>query len=135
MKLKKYEKMEAFSIICILNFIMVIFLFSFLTIQKFPVFRPFSGVVQKENIVLIVVSQEDLKLFYRNRYLYIHNKKVLFRREKIVKNVLNREKKYHQLYLRFSFDSKYKDGDIINFSIEKNKIRGIEMFQLIWKGD
>ncbi len=135
-KLRNYEKKDGIivSIICLL-FFLILFFFH-LYVCKFYQYQLFQGVVQKKDMVVFLADQKDLSLFYQNQFIYVNNQKVFFSVENVVENVLQRDHKtYHEVLLKFSFKKNWKEGDVISFSIICRKIRFIEMFKVIWKGD
>lgn len=108
--------------------------FVWLCVQKIAVYENFQAVVRKDDVVTLVVDQKQLMLFRKNEYMYVNDRRVKFSVIKTLRNVLERKKiKYHEIYIKFSFDNK-KENDVIDISVEKEKIRGIEIFKVIMKG-
>lgn len=96
----------------------------------------FQGVVQKQDLILFLVNDEQLKLFYQNQYIYVSDKYVPFVLEQVNRNVLQRDQKfYHEILLRFSFPKKKKENDVVEFSIVVGHMKFFEIFKIIWKGD
>lgn len=111
-----------------------ILFFVWLCVQKIAVYENFQAVVRKDDVVTLVVDQKQLMLFRKNEYMYVNDRRVKFSVIKTLRNVLERKKiKYHEIYIKFSFDNK-KENDVIDISVEKEKIRGIEIFKIIMKG-
>ena len=91
----------------------------------------------KNNIGMFIVNNEDMKIFYKNKYLYFNGKKNIYSIEKITKDIIKKDnKKYNEVLLKFKFSKKkYKDNDVIDISIRSEKEPIIDMFKLIWKGE
>ena len=134
MRLKKYERKGTIFLAVFLLTVVEILFFVLLYVQKMAVYENFQAVVRKDDVVTLVVDQEQLMLFRKNEYMYVNDRRVKFSVIKTLRNVLERKKiKYHEIYIKFSFDNK-KENDVIDISIEKEKIRGIEIFKVIMKG-
>ena len=137
MKQNNYEK---FSLIIFLIILLIIFELLFiinLIKNKNELYINYSGVVMKNNIGMFIVNNEDMKIFYKNKYLYFNGKKNIYSIEKITKDIIKKDnKKYNEVLLKFKFSKKkYKDNDVIDISIRSEKEPIIDMFKLIWKGE
>lgn len=134
MRLKKYERKGTIFLAVFLLTVAEILFFVWLCVQKIAVYENFQAVVRKDDVVTLVVDQKQLMLFRKNEYMYVNDRRVKFSVIKTLRNVLERKKiKYHEIYIKFSFDNK-KENDVIDISVEKEKIRGIEIFKIIMKG-
>ncbi len=134
MRSKKYERKGTIFFVVFLLTVVEILFFVLLYVQKMAVYENFQAVVRKDDVVTLVVDQEQLMLFRKNDYMYVNDRRVKFSVIKTLRNVLERKNiKYHEIYIKFSFDNK-KENDVIDISIEKEKIRGIEIFKVIMKG-
>ncbi len=136
MKIKKYEKYSLVISMCIIIFIIeVIFTFLLITTKEYK-YKKINGVVVKDNLVDIVIPSKEKNIIYKNKYLYLNDKKIKFKIVEEKKNVYKHNKeKYHELLVSYKFDKKYKTSDILSISIKKEKYRLIEIFKLIWEGD
>ena len=121
---------------CIIIFIIeVIFTFLLITTKEYK-YKKINGVVVKDNLVDIVIPSKEKNIIYKNKYLYLNDKKIKFKIVEEKKNVYKHNKeKYHELLVSYKFDKKYKTSDILSISIKKEKYRLIEIFKLIWEGD
>ena len=136
MKIKQYEKYSLVISMCIIIFIIeVIFTFLLITTKEYK-YKKINGVVVKDNLVDIVIPSKEKNIIYKNKYLYLNDKKIKFKIVEEKKNVYKHNKeKYHELLVSYKFDKKYKTSDILSISIKKEKYRLIEIFKLIWEGD
>ena len=136
MKIKKYEKFSFVLFIYlftfILEFIYVIVLFE----NKEYKYEKITAMVVKNNLAIIVISPQNKKLLYKNKYLFINNKKKKYEIVEERNNTIRQGKnKYYEVLIKFKFDKNYKSSDIMSISIKKEKYRMIEIFSLIWDGD
>lgn len=135
-----YSKYERFGLL--IFFIIILILFEIIFIinimrEKNELYISFSGVVMKNNIGLFIVNDKDMKILYKNKYLYFNGKRIKYSIEKITKDVIKKDNnKYNEVLLRFKFSKKkYKDNDVIDISIRRDKESIIKMFKIIWRGD
>lgn len=135
MKYKRYERKELLIFFsCCLLFLEILFFFQ-LGMKKMPIYESLEAVVQKQDLVLLIVNQEQLEIIYHNHYLFINDKKKKYNVRKVTKNVLKRKNiKYHEVLLEFSFSTEKKEQDVFSIAISKEKIRGIDIFKVIWEG-
>ena len=136
MKVRNYEKISLVYIICIIVFVFEIIFIIILFKQKEYRYEILNGTVMKDNITLLIISSDDKKLIYKNKYIYINDKKIKFR---IIEDkgvvIKSNSKKYYEVLIGYKFPQKKKTNDSISISIKKEKYRIIEMFRLIWDGD
>lgn len=131
---KKYEKNELILFFSIMFFILIIIVFIFLWYKKISVYKIFSGVVYKDNVLEVIVSEDDLKLFYKNKVIYIEDKSYKLDILKVNKNILKREvMKYSSVFINIEFTDMYKLNDVIMLSIRDKGVRLIEIFKIIWE--
>ena len=134
-KLKKYERKEFIFLAVFFLILVEIIFFIKLCVQKVAIYQKFQVVVRKDDVVTLVVDQEQLMLFRKTHYIYVDDKKEKFSITKTSRDVLKRKNvKYHEIYIKFSFDNNKKENDVIDIAVEKEKIRGIEIFKVIMKG-
>lgn len=129
---------EDFRKIIFLFFILVllILMFSvFICNSKISIYKMFNGVVFNEEHVLFMLGDDELKLFQKNKIIFIENKKIKFSIWKIDENIVEKEKvKYHQVYIKVDISNMYKVGDILSISIKEKNVKSYEIFKIIWKG-
>ena len=135
-----YSRYERFGLL--IFFIIILILFEVIFIinimrEKNEIYISFSGVVMKNNIGLFIINDKDMKILYKNKYLYFNGKRIKYSIEKITKDVIKKDNnKYNEVLLRFKFSKKkYKDNDVIDISIRRDKESIIKMFKIIWRGD
>ena len=135
-----YSRYERFGLLIFLIIILILFEIIFIINimrEKNELYISFSGVVMKNNIGLFIVNDKDMKILYKNKYLYFNGKRIKYSIEKITKDVIKKDNnKYNEVLLRFKFSKKkYKDNDVIDISIRRDKESIIKMFKIIWRGD
>ena len=136
MKIKKYEQQSFVIFACVLILILeIIFL---ITIYKYKEYKyeKLTATVIKDNLVVLVISSNTKKVLYKNKYLYLNDKKINYKiieeKQSVIKNG---KEKYYEVLINYKFDKQYKTSDIMFVSIKKEKYRIIEIFKLIWDGD
>ena len=135
-----YSRYERFGLL--IFFVVILILFEIIFIinimrEENEIYISFSGVVMKNNIGLFIINDKDMKILYKNKYLYFNGKRIKYSIEKITKDVIKKDNnKYNEVLLRFKFSKKkYKDNDVIDISIRRDKESIIKMFKIIWRGD
>lgn len=133
---KIYEK-TYFTIVVSIIFLCIIALFmKELLSNKIFLYEKYQSTVVKDNLVMLLVSKEELKTIYKNKYLYLENKKIKFKVRKIEENILSRNKvNYHALYLEIKLKKNSKENDVVSFSVIEDKISFIDIIKNNWKGD
>lgn len=133
---KSYENFSKvfFSFIA---FIVSIFLVIIILInKKIVLYEMFNGVLFNEDIIVLVLNNEELKLFNKNKVLYVKGEKKKFEIIKIDKDILEREgKKYNQVYIKINISNLYKVNDVVNISIMNKCVSSLKIFNIIWEGD
>ena len=133
---KSYESfgkvLVGFSCFLICVFITIIIFSN----KKVVLYEVFNGVIFNKNIVVLVLDNDEIKLFNKNKNLYIKNKKKKFEIIKIDKDILEREgKKYNQVYIKVNISNMYKVNDVVNISIMNKNVSSLKIFNIIWEGD
>ena len=115
-KLRNYEK-RSFILILILILLIFIFLFCcLLMFYKIPKYCLINGIIFKDNVVEVMVIDEELKLFYKNKYIYINNKKYNYDISNIMLDVLTQDgKKYNLIYIDCDLKNE-KENDIVKIT-------------------
>lgn len=135
MKSKVYESFFGVHIFSFLFFLLLfVLLFSLIPIKSIPTYKMVSGVVSKDNQVMLLVNNEELDMLYHIKTLLVDGYKEKFRINRVTKNIIKRKKKnYHQIYLDISFDN-YMENDSILIGIFQEKVSFLTLFSDIWKG-
>ena len=136
MKVRNYEKKILISIFIILLIILEIVFLIFLYNTKIYNYELLNGVVIKDDLVLLIVSEKENNLLNKNSYLYLNSKKIKYKVFEDRGFVLKRDyEKYKEVILEFKFNKKYKTNDSLQIILKKDKKRIIEIFKIIWDGD
>lgn len=133
---KKYENYDKITFSFVLFLISLLIVCSYFFGNEIVTYKVFSGVVYKEDILVFVLSNEELKLFNKNKKLFIENKSRKFLIKNIEKNVLERNgDKYNQVFINTDISDMYKVNDVINISIMDKRVKCYKIFSIIWEGD
>ncbi len=133
---KRYENDE---VIIIFSFIFIICLIGvgFIVYNlKICSYKNFSGVVENNNLIELVLSDEELKLFNKNQSIYIKDKKIKFSISKVLEDILERDgSNFNQVYIEVNLSNMYKVNDVVDIAILVKKESLINIFKVIWEGD
>ena len=133
---KKYENYGCVVFSFLVFIIMIVFVLFFLGNKRIILFKSFSGVVFSVNCLVLILNDSQLKLFQKNKTIYIENKKKKFKIKKIEKNILERDgEKYNQVFFEVNFTDLYKVNDVLNVSVMENNVRSLYIFRIIWGSD
>lgn len=133
---KSYEKSEFIIFSIIVFFIIIIFFGVFLINEKVVLYEKFSGIVSSKDILEFVLSNDETKLFQKNKVLYINNKKRKFDILKIDTEVLKREGEvYNYVFVKVDISDLLKVNDIVEVSIMNKSVKSYNIFKIIWEGD
>ena len=133
---KRYEKFENINLFCILFLLFVVVSIFFLNQRRIIVYKTFSAISYDKNVIVLVVDNSDLELFFKNRKLYIDLKKISFEIQKIDKNILERKgDKYSRIYIKVNTSNLYEVNDVVEVSIMDRKVKTFNIFKIIWDGD
>ena len=133
---KRYENYGkvVFGFCLLLFSILVIVIY--LINKKIVIYKVFSGVVYNDNVLVLVLSDEELKLFNKNKRVFIENKSKNFKIKKIDVDILERDgEEYNQVFINIDISNMYKVNDVINISIMEKNVRSYKIFSIIWEGD
>lgn len=133
---KNYEKRDgfiiAFSIFLIVQSLVMIYLLN----RRVVIYEKFSGIVSKKDLVLFILNDEELELFFKNKVFYVCNKKMKFNIKKVESDILKKEGVvYNQVFIETDIPNMYGVNDAVEFSIAKESVKSIEIFKIIWEGD
>lgn len=130
---KKYENYGCVVFSFLVFIIMIVFVLFFLGNKRIILFKSFSGVVFSDNCLVLILNDSQLKLFQKNKTIYIENKKKNFKIKKIEKNILERDgEKYNQVFFEVNFTDLYKVNDVLNVSVMEKNVRSLYIFRIIW---
>lgn len=133
---KKYENYGCVVFSFLVFIIMIVFVLLFLGNKRIILFKSFSGVVFSDNCLVLILNDSQLKLFQKNKTIYIENKKKNFKIKKIEKNILERDgEKYNQVFFEVNFTDLYKVNDVLNVSVMEKNVRSLYIFRIIWGSD
>ena len=136
MKIRNYEKEGIIYILVFLLFIIELLFILYIFHRKEFIYRKMTGIVMKENILLLVSSKEDNKLLNKNKYLYINNKKRKYKIIEVNRNIINKGKnKYSEIIIKIKFEKKYKSNDMIDIVLKDKKVYIYELFKNVIRGD
>lgn len=136
MKKKNYEKDTLAIITCLIVFLLEIIFVAFLREYKMYNYKQISSIYVDDDNIMSFVDEEERKILYKNKYIYIDNKKLEYEIRKDNGVTINsNNKKYYEIYLKVKINKKYKLNDNINVVIKDKKINMLEMFKLVWVGD
>ena len=135
MKLINYEKRGLILFFIIILFINILIIVFFSYFYKIPNYCLINGIVFKDNLLEIMILEEDMNLIYDNGFIYIKNKKVKYKISSVLTSILVKDKKkYNLVYIECLLDD-VKERDVVDLVFIRNRIRLIEIFKLIFKGD
>ena len=122
-----------------MSFLFGILIFSFIYYslnKKIFVYKMFSGVVYKNNVIELLLSDDELLLFYKNMNMFIDDNKVKIKIRKVESDVLQRGGVfYNQLFLNIKLNDTYKVNDVVKVSVVQKKMKIFNIFKIIWEGD
>ncbi len=131
---QKYEKKDVILIVCIIFFLLEVIFIYYVFGKKLVIYKKYSGVVVKDNYIVLVLNQDELELFYKNKSIYIENKRRNFSIKKIDENILKRGGvDYNQVFINVSISNMLKVGDVVDIVIRERSVKSINLFRLIWE--
>lgn len=133
---KRYESFESVVLFSTLILFLIFVSIFFINQKRLITYKIFSAVYYDKNIIVLVVSNDELDLFFKNKKLFIDSKKISFEIDKIDKDILKRKGSiYSSIYIKTNISNMYKINDVIEVSIMDKKINTFNMFRIIWDGD
>lgn len=130
---KNYEKNQ---LIISISFIFLILCFLFIVnifTYRYRNYKVLNSVLITKDYIKLIITDEDLKKLKGSKYIFIDDEKEKMEIIEIVKNVLKKEKNYHEVIVNVVTPGKYHDGDYIKVTIYDNKKRLINIFKSCWK--
>lgn len=135
MKLRNYEERGVILFFIIILFISIFVFSCFSYFYKIPNYCLVQGIVFRDNLLEILVLEDDMNLIYYNGFVYVKNKKIKYKINSILSNALVKDKeKYNLVYIECLLGNE-KERDVVDLVFIKNRIRLVEIFKLIFKGD
>ncbi len=130
LKTKKYEKTTCiFLIIIVLVFVEIILFLNTKSI-KVVSYHQIPLILSNEREGYVVVNQKDRMNLYKNKYLYIQNKKIEY---EMLEDQKIKERNEYQITIKLS--KKIKQKEMVMMTIENKKISVIDMMINAWGGD
>ena len=134
MKLVNYEKNKFITFLVVLLFVLLIGLGFYTWFKRINSYVILEGRVRKSNYIELMIDSRKLDILYKNRSVYIDDKKYKFSISDITKDVLTNKKTKYSLVL---IEVKYEgyDNDYLRLVFNDKKISLSEIFKIIWEGD
>ena len=133
---KRYESFESIVLFSTLILVLIFISIFFINQKRLITYKIFSAVYYDKNIIVLLVSNDEFYLFFKNKKLFIDSKKISFEIDKIDKDILKRKGSiYSSIYIKTNISNMYKINDVIEVSIMDKKINTFNMFRIIWDGD
>ncbi len=133
---KRYESFESVVLFSTLTLLLIFISLFFINQKRLITYKIFSAVYYDKNIIVIVVSNDELDLFFKNKKLFIDSKNISFEIDKMDKDILKRKGSiYSSIYIKTNISNMYKINDVIEVSIMDKKINTFNIFRIIWDGD
>lgn len=136
MKIRNYENKNIIKILIINVLIFELITIIFLYKEKMYIYENIQGIVIKDNLVNLIITDKQNKILNKNSNLYLNGKKIKY---KIIEDrgyVLKKDRiKYKNVLIRIKFNKKYKVNDSLNLIFKSKKIKTIEIFKIVWEGD
>lgn len=128
------NKFEDFYLVILLIVITLVFECIFIITlfnKKINNYEIFNGIVIKDRLVEVLISDNDMTLFNSNSYIYYDNKRIEFEVEEVKRGII---KNYNSVLIKCNTKNK-KVNDVFTFSIFEEKFAIIKIFKIIWKDD
>ena len=129
----KYEDYSLVNLNIILFLLSIMIIISISLLYKISIYSNYKLIYYSDNTYQTILSNNELKDFYKNSTLYINNQKYSFKIDRINKNILKKDNKnYNEVFVLIK-NNKYKTNDIVDISILKRRVPIIEIFASIYK--
>ena len=133
--MKKYEKKEGILLLSTLFFLLEIIFIMTLFTKKEYIYVTLTGVVSKDNNVLLIVSEKERKILMKSNYLFYEDKKTEYELLEDHGIVLKKNKvNYKEIILKMNTKNK-KINESITLTIKNKKISILKILKSIWDGD
>ena len=135
MKLRNYEKRCGILFLITIFFIAICGLVIYTVFFKVNSYYLIRGVVFKDDLLEVMVSDEELKILHKNGHLYIKDKEYDYNISDVILDALVRDKNnYNIVYIECKLDNE-KENDIVDLVFLDERVYLFKIFELIWKGD
>ncbi len=135
MKLRNYEKRGIILFLIFLFILVVVFIVIYSFFYKIDSYYLIRGVVFRDDLLEVVVDSYEKKVLYQNGFVYIDGKKYNYDIKNVLDDALFKDEVgYSVIYIECDLNNE-KENDIVDLIFLKEKIRLVEIFKLIWKGD
>ena len=134
MRLVNYEKKKFIIFLVVLLFVLLIGLGFYTWFKKINRYVILEGRIRKRYYIELMIDSRRLDILYKNRSVYIDDKKYRFSISDITKDVLTNKKIKYSLVL---IEVKYEgyDNDYLRLVFNDKRISLKEIFKIIWEGD
>lgn len=134
MRLVNYEKKKFIIFLVVLLFVLLMGLGFYTWFKKINRYVILEGRVRKKYYIELMIDSRRLDILYKNRSVYIDDKKYRFSISDITKDVLTNKKIKYSLVL---IEVKYEgyDNDYLRLVFNDKRISLKEIFKIIWEGD
>lgn len=123
----KYEEFNIVIFFLLITFVLEIIFFISLINIKLSTYKVFSGVINTDNNINILVNKKELEILRDNKRLFYKNKYYDYKIESVDRESIDN-------YILVTIKSKIKSKkSIINISVLDKKISFIKIFKIIWK--
>lgn len=102
--------------------------------DRIPNYLLINGTISGDNSVNIMVTQKELDILYKNKYLYFNNGKVKYQLKSVIRDALKRDGNYHYVVISFKIGNKYKINDNVSIVIGNGKISFYKIVKSMWEG-
>lgn len=130
LKTKKYEKTSCIIFIIVVLVFVEIILFVNTKNIKVVSYHQIPLILSNEREGCVVVNQKDRMNLYKNKYLYIQNKKIEY---EMLEDQKIKERNEYQITIKLS--KKIKQKEMVMMTIENKKMSVIDMMINAWGGD
>ena len=90
----------------------------------------------KEDELLVIVNKKDRQILYKNNNLYFHGNKISYKIVEDRKVLMKKSSlKYYEIMLNVKMTKDNQYNDLIEFSIQDEKRKIINLIKTIWEGD
>lgn len=135
MKLRNYEKRCGILFLITIFFIAICGLVIYTIFFKVNSYYLIRGVVFKDDLLQMMVSDKELKILYKNGHVYIKDKEYDYNISDVILNALVKdENNYNIVYIECKLDNE-KENDIVDLVFLDERVYLFKIFELIWKGD
>lgn len=132
MKLRNYEKKSIVVFFITILLFGILGLAIFTCFYKIPTYRVITGVVFKDDLIEVMVTDSELKQMYKNSMFYIDDKKYNYSIEEVILKALVKDhENYNVVYIGCLIDDR-KENDVVELVFRNEKVKLFKMFEVIW---